>query len=147
MKLLYLIILVVILFFESCSIIDSGSENEGSSIDFDLTPLSTIEEAFANHRSDIQVLQEGTIIRLLPDDTTGDRHQRLIIRLANDQTLLITHNIDLASRIPNPTVGTTLRFYGEYEWNDEGGVIHWTHKDPDNQHTNGWLEYNGKRYQ
>jgi hypothetical protein len=70
----------------------------------------------------------------------------MIIRLNNDQTLLITHNVDIAPRVPNPSVGKVLSFCGEYEWNDEGGVIHWTHTDPDNQHVSGWLEYEGKRY-
>ena len=70
----------------------------------------------------------------------------MIVRLGNDQTLLITHNIDLAPRVPNPIKGKILRFYGEYEWNDEGGVIHWTHTDPDGEHIDGWLEYEGIRY-
>jgi hypothetical protein len=111
-----------------------------------LTPLPTIAAAFTNQQSNLQVMQEGAITRVLSDDTAGDRHQRIIIRLGNDQTLLIAHNIDLAPRVPNPEVGKTLRFYGEYEWNDEGGVIHWTHKDPDGAHVSGWLEYAGKRY-
>ena len=52
----------------------------------------------------------------------------------------------LAPRVPNPAIGKTLRFRGEYEWNDEGGVIHWTHKDPEGKHVDGWLEYEGIRY-
>ncbi len=112
----------------------------------ELTSLSVIADAFSNCRSDIQVRQEGTIIAVLSDDTVGDRHQRIIIRLGNDQTLLIAHNIDLAPRVPNPSTGKTLGFYGEYEWNDEGGVIHWTHEDPDGEHIDGWLEYEGERY-
>ena len=121
-----------------CSITGSGKA--------ELTPLSTIAAAFSNRQSNLQVLQEGAITRVLADDTAGDRHQRIIVRLENDQTLLIAHNIDLAPRVPIPSIGKTLRFYGEYEWNDEGGVVHWTHKDPDGQHVDGWLEYAGKRY-
>lgn len=37
----------------------------------------------------------------------------------------------------------TFRFYGEYEWNDEGDAIHWTHKEPDTKQVDGWLEYEG----
>lgn len=109
-------------------------------------PVTTIAKAFADKQSNIQVKQKGVITRILADDTVGDRHQRIIVRLSNNQTLLIAHNIDLAPRVPNPTVGKTLTFYGEYEWNDEGGVVHWTHKDPDGSHITGWLEYEGKRY-
>ncbi len=111
-----------------------------------LTPITTITKAFADKQSNVQVKHNGVITKILSDDTIGDRHQRMIVRLSNNQTLLITHNIDLAPRVPNPVVGKTLIFYGEYEWNNEGGVIHWTHKDPDGKHVAGWLEYEGKQY-
>jgi hypothetical protein len=111
-----------------------------------LTPLPVFTDAFKNRTSNIQVEQEGVIIAILPDDTSGDRHQRMIVKLGNDQTLLVTHNIDLAQRVPNPVKGKNLGFYGEYEWNSEGGVIHWTHKDPDGIHIDGWLEYEKRRY-
>ena len=43
--------------------------------------------------------------------------------------------------------GATIRFNGEYEWNERGGVIHWTHFAPRGDHAHGWLEYRGRRYQ
>jgi hypothetical protein len=105
-----------------------------------------IAEAFTDSLSNIQVTQSGIISRILSDDTAGDRHQRIIVRLSNNQTLLIAHNIDLSPRVPNPVVGKVLGFSGEYEWNKDGGVIHWTHKDPQGKHSTGWLEYEGMRY-
>ena len=124
-----------------------SEQTDGNTRNDSFTPLSEIEEAFNNHTSDMQILQEGIIISVLPDDTEGDRHQRVIVRLENNQTLLIVHNIDLAPRIPDLQTGKPLRFFGEYEWNDEGGIIHWTHKDPQGKHVDGWLEYAGKRYE
>jgi hypothetical protein len=112
-----------------------------------LTSLKVLQAAYQNRQSNIQVMQEGKVVQLLSDDNMGSRHQRFLLQLASGQTLLIAHNIDLAPRLPGLKVGDKVRFYGEYEWNDQGGVIHWTHRDPQHLHVNGWLEYNGKRYQ
>ena len=88
-----------------------------------------LKDAFENRTSDLQVQGQGTVTRLLSDDEEGDRHQRFVLELASDQTLLVAHNIDLAARIDILQVNDIVEFYGEYEWNSEGGVIHWTHDD------------------
>jgi Protein of unknown function (DUF3465) len=105
-----------------------------------------IGRAFASRASDIQVEGEGTVSRLLADDLDGSRHQRFIVELASGQTLLISHNIDLAPRIDRLEVGDSVRFNGEYVWNEKGGVIHWTHHDPRGKHVAGWVIHNGKTY-
>lgn len=105
-----------------------------------------IADAFANRESDLQVGGRGTVVRLLPDDTTGRRHQKFILELASGQTLLVAHNIDLAPRIDGLRTGDTVAFYGEYEWNARGGVIHWTHHDPAGRHADGWLRHEGVTY-
>lgn len=112
-----------------------------------LTSLNILQAAYQNKQSNIQVLQEGKVIKVLSDDNYGSRHQRFLLQLASGQTLLIAHNIDLAPRLANLKVGDKVRFYGEYEWNSQGGVIHWTHRDPQKRHVDGWLEWKGKRYQ
>jgi len=94
-----------------------------------------------------QVRGQGTVSRILSDDNDGSRHQRFILRLGSGQTVLIAHNIDLAPRVASLRTGDAVSFYGEYEWNDKGGVIHWTHHDPQGLHAAGWLEHNGQRYQ
>ena len=94
-----------------------------------------------------QVQGSGRVIRILSDDNDGSRHQRFILELSSGRTLLIVHNIDLAPRVSSLKTGDTVSFYGQYEWNDQGGVIHWTHRDPQGRHTAGWLEHNGRRYQ
>ena len=54
--------------------------------------------------------------------------------------------IDLAKRVPVER-GDTIEFRGEYEWNEKGGVVHWTHHDPQDRHDHGWIEFEGRRYQ
>lgn len=106
----------------------------------------SLESAYRNRQSNLQVTGSGTVSRLLSDDNDGSRHQRFILELPSGQTLLIAHNIDLAERVDALEVGDTVEFYGEYEWNDRGGVIHWTHHDPAGRHVAGWLEHEGRRY-
>jgi hypothetical protein len=103
--------------------------------------------AFENKRQAFQVSGTGRVVRILPDDRDGSRHQRFILSLESGQTLMIAHNIDLAPRIATLAVGDTVSFYGEYEWSARGGVIHWTHHDPQGRHVAGWLEHDGRRYQ
>lgn len=107
---------------------------------------STFADAFKNNKSNIQVKGSGRVTKLLADDMDGDRHQKFIVALSSGQTLLFAHNIDLATRVP-VNVGSFIEFYGEYEWNSQGGVIHWTHKDPDGSHEDGWIKLNGNVYQ
>jgi len=103
--------------------------------------------AFEEGKSDIQAKGKGIVIRILPDDNDGSRHQRFILKLDSSQTLLIAHNIDLAPRISTLKEGDAISFYGVYEWNSKGGVVHWTHHDPDGRHIAGWLQHNDKTYQ
>ena len=106
-----------------------------------------LTSAFENRKSNLQVNGSGVVTRILADDADGSRHQKFILKLSSGQTLLISHNIDLARRISSLRKGDTVDFYGEYEWNAKGGVIHWTHHDPGGNHVDGWLKHNGVTYQ
>lgn len=106
-----------------------------------------LADAFNRQLSDVQVSGSGQVIKVLADDTKGSRHQKFILKLSSGQTLLVAHNIDLAPRIEGLQVGDKVKFYGEYEWNKLGGVLHWTHLDPAARHVGGWLEHRGRRYQ
>ena len=94
-----------------------------------------------------QVTGQGRVTRLLADDNEGSRHQRFILTLASGQTLLVAHNIDLAPRLASLKIGDTVAFNGVFELNPEGGVIHWTHRDPRGRHKAGWLKHAGRTYQ
>lgn len=106
----------------------------------------TITNAYQNQLSDIQVNGSGKVNHVLRDDDEGSRHQRFILRLSSEHTVLIAHNIDLAPRINTLQKGDIVQFFGEYEWNSKGGVVHWTHHDPGGRHVDGWLKHNGRKY-
>jgi len=105
-----------------------------------------IERSFAQGRSDVVLTQSGRVIKELPDDNVGDRHQRILVELDSGLTVLIAHNIDLARRVDSPRRGDPIRFKGEYEFNEQGGVLHWTHHDPKGWHEDGWIEHGGEVY-
>jgi hypothetical protein len=105
-----------------------------------------LKSAYENRQNNLQVEGSGVVIKILPDDTQGSRHQKFILRLSSGQTILISHNIDLAHRINSLHEGDRVEFFGEYEWNSKGGLVHWTHHDPDGLHKGGWLKHNGTTY-
>lgn len=94
-----------------------------------------------------QISGAGTVIRILPDDNEGVRHQRFILRLPSGKTLLVAHNIDMAPAVTSLREGDTVEYRGEYVSNPEGGVVHWTHHDPSGRHPSGWLKHNGQTFQ
>jgi len=103
-------------------------------------------EAYENQRSGLWVGVSGEVVRIMKDDNLGSRHQRFILRLENGHTVLVSHNIDLAPRLPLQE-GDQPELRGRYEWNHKGGVIHWTHHDPKGQLPGGWITLKGKKYQ
>lgn len=111
---------------------------------------SVILEAFERQRNSIQVKGCGQVIAVLADDNKGSRHQRFIVELEGIEpkhTILIAHNIDLAPRVDALQKGDEVIFYGQYEYNPQGGVVHWTHHDPAARHQHGWIEHKGQRFQ
>ncbi len=87
----------------------------------------------------------GFVRRLLSDDDDGLRHQRFIIDIGDRRTLLIAHNIDLAKRVPIG-MGDRVHIRGMYEWNELGGLVHWTHDDPHGVEEGGYIRYRTRYY-
>ncbi len=107
--------------------------------------LNQLMEAYKRHQSKLWLEVGGTVVKSLKDDTKGDQHQKFILRLSNGHTVLVAHNIDLATKVPlrkNDKVVVRAR----YEWSRQGGVLHWTHRDPRMHIEGGWIQYKGKKY-
>ena len=118
----------------------TGSSSGTSSVE-----LSDIRSLYDAQRSGVMVLTVGNVTRILKDDNDGSRHQRFLIKTAEGLTLLVAHNIDLAPRVPLAE-NDEVSIYGQYEWNNKGGVLHWTHHDPNKSHAEGWVQHQGKKY-
>lgn len=107
--------------------------------------VEKIRAAASDSNSRFWVALQGTVIKLLKDDLKGSQHQKFLIRIAPDITLLVSHNIDLAPRVPLKK-GDQISLRGRYEWNHRGGLVHWTHHDPRGKKQGGWIRVNGKDY-
>ena len=87
-----------------------------------------VEEAYKSRRSGIPLTTAGEVERILEDDHEGIHHQRFIIKVSAEQTVLIAHNLDRAYRAP-VEIGDKVEVRGTYQWNKLGGIIHNTHHD------------------
>ncbi|MEM7279571.1 MAG: DUF3465 domain-containing protein [Pseudomonadota bacterium] len=105
-----------------------------------------LARAFDLRLNDEWVHAKARVTRLLTDDNEGSRHQRFIIETSQGQSILIAHNIDLAPRVP-VAIGDRIEFKGVYEWNERGGVVHWTHHDPQKRGEEGYILHQRKRYE
>ncbi|MBE0440342.1 MAG: DUF3465 domain-containing protein [Gammaproteobacteria bacterium] len=125
----------------------AASKYDPESNSHSLKHTASFQQLFEQQQSNIQLEVDATVVKLLADDNSGRRHQRFIIQLDSGHTLLVAHNIDLAPRIDDLKVGDKVSVFGEYEWNEKGGVLHWTHHDPAKKHITGWIRHQGNQYQ
>lgn len=114
---------------------------------FGAEQVDAVQQAFVEHADGRQLQVRGAVERTLADDRDGSPHQRFIIRTNSGISLLIAHNLDLAPRLDGLAAGEQIRAFGEYVWNEKGGVLHWTHDDPAGRHPDGYIEWRGRIYQ
>ncbi len=52
---------------------------------------AVLQQAYQSQQSDLQVQGFGQLVKVLPDDNDGSRHQKFILKLNSGQTLLVVH--------------------------------------------------------
>jgi hypothetical protein len=126
----------------------AGPPREGAQVaSLQVAAEDAAQLAFQSRSQGRVIAVTGKVERILADDRDGSPHQRFIIRTPGGVSLLIAHNLDLAPRLEGLAAGETVVVLGEYEWNEKGGVMHWTHDDPQGRHEAGYIEWRGRRYQ
>jgi hypothetical protein len=147
----YFLILLAICFtlsFAACSAPNNPPQVESTTVSAAASmDAGAIVEAYGTHRNLPQVQGSGIVVKVLKDDTNGSQHQKFLLKVSDNITILIAHNIDLAPRVDDIQASDTVAFKGEYIYTPKGGTVHWTHKDPRGNHEAGWLKHNGKTYE
>lgn len=110
-----------------------------------LVQLSSFADAIAARKSEKWMTVSVRVVKTLPDDNKGSRHQRFLIEGRDGNTVLVAHNIDLAKSVPIKRLDP-LEIRGRYEWNEKGGVLHWTHRDSSGRQSGGWIRHRGTEY-
>jgi len=108
-----------------------------------LTGVAQIMDAAANQRAGITVEHWGTVTKLV--DEEGGTLQKFVVTLENGHILLVAHDTAIAPRIPL-AVDDTVEFRGRYDWNALGGLVYYTHHDPQMVREDGWVKHKGKAY-
>ena len=103
--------------------------------------------AAVNSRRGVFYLEAGNIVvtKLLPDDTSGLRHQKWQAKLSNGSTVEIVYNSDMGDRVP-VRIGDKFGVGGEFIWTRGGGLVHWVHEDKSNRRPDGYVFLNGVVY-
>ncbi len=94
---------------------------------------------------DFVEIKGAEVVRLLPDDNEGRRHQKWIFEIAGGHRITAIYNTSFSEAVPLE-IGDIVNVGGQYIFDKNGGVIHWLHVDPKKNRPDGYVELNGKRY-
>jgi len=117
-----------------------------ASFDFAKNESDKIMTAWEKRQSNILVEAQGHVVLKLPDLEDIKTVQRFLVSLENGHKVMVVHNLDVAPRVP-VSVLSAIRFKGEFDWTEAGGMVHWTHRDISGKREGGWIELLGERYQ
>ena len=99
-----------------------------------------VTAGFESFRDKAWIAGEGTVVKVLEDDLEPPCHQRFLLADENGRTLLVVNNIEGWARLADVAIGKRVRFQGEFIANDKGGLVHWTHPDPNGLRPGGFLK-------
>jgi len=90
--------------------------------------------------------QNLKIVKVLPEDRNGLKHQLFIAELINTgYKVTLVYNLDMCERVP-AREGDVVAAGGMFLWTSQGPMLHWLHHDPRGNRPDGYIELNGKFY-
>jgi hypothetical protein len=110
-----------------------------------------VYEAWRTGRSNVEVTAEGSIASMLGTVTgPSGAHEGFSLHLrgasGHGLTVRVEDNVDLTGRVPL-SAGEDVEVRGEYVYDANGGIIHYTHRDPSGRHAAGFVRAGDALYQ
>lgn len=104
---------------------------------------ASVRQSFDHGQSGVWLALTARVTRLLPDAYGKYQHQRFIVACSSGLTVEIVNDVSVGRRAP-VSPGDQISVRGEYIWNPEGGLIHFTHHGGSGE--GGWILLRGKIY-
>ena len=105
----------------------------------------TINDVFTQKLDKAMVRDSGTITELFSSAGIASPTQKCRVRSRDGETdFTFVYHIQ-GSDTMNLQVGRLIQFYGEYRYDNQGGMINVPFKGKSGRHT-GWAVYENKRY-
>ena len=95
----------------------------------------------------MQVLVRGVVEWQEITEYESTRTQTLDVVLGNGWPIRVEHDFTGSNSIPRSVVGRMIYVYGLFEFSSVGGIVYKTEKDPEGFHEDGWIQFDGKRYE
>ncbi len=110
--------------------------------------MTTIANGLATN-TPREVTFSGTVLdrpHYFYGSNTHAMHEAFDVRTDDGRRIEIVDNVKLSPRVP-VSPGDRVDVRGEFVPNgSHGPLVHWTHHDPAHVHTDGYIEFNGRRY-
>jgi len=97
---------------------------------------ASVAVASRDHRAFLWLTMAARVSDILPDSFGRYRHQRFLLRCPTGQQILIVNDVTVGQRVP-VKLGDRVAAHGEYIWNRQGGLIHFTHSSAGAEQ--GWI--------
>jgi hypothetical protein len=110
-----------------------------------------VYDAWRAGRSNVEVTAEGSIASILGNSGgPSGTHEGFLLHLrgasGHGLTVRVEDNVDLTGQVPL-SEGEDVEVRGEYVYDANGGVIHYTHRDPSGRHAAGFIRAGDTLYQ
>lgn len=98
-----------------------------------------------NDQRRVDFVEGGSLVvsKVLPDDRSGLKHQKWVVRLSNGKEMEAVYNLDMCPRVPI-NVGDKIAMGGQFVWTNKGALLHWLHHDPRGNRPDGFVYAKGQ---